>query len=357
MELNVMIVGASGYSGLELIRILLQHPKITITHLFAGHTEYESVIEIFPHLRSFLNHPIETLDQLTEQKISELKQEVNVVFLATPSGVSSQWGPLFYEYGFTVIDLSGDFRLKDGNTFEQWYRLDQPDPEVLSKAVYGLAEVFPEEIKEARYIANPGCYTTSILLALAPLYKRKLPINSVIIDAKSGVSGAGRGLSFATHYSEINENLKAYKVGKHQHIPEVEQTLSQLSGQKVIVQMTTHLIPMTRGILSTIYLDFGETIAEGTFDLDQILSFYHEDYGNQPFVRLLPQGVFPETKQVYGTNFCDIAIYHDSRTKKLILFSVIDNLVKGAAGQAVQNLNIMMGWEQTTGLFQVPIYP
>ncbi|WP_339060469.1 N-acetyl-gamma-glutamyl-phosphate reductase [Tepidibacillus marianensis] len=352
MELNVIIVGASGYSGLELIRILLQHPKVTITHLFAGHQEYDTVIQLFPHLRSFLDLPIETLEQLTDQKIKELKQEAEFVFLATPSGVSSHWGPKFFNHGFQVIDLSGDFRLKDVKVYEEWYQKKGPDVEIVKHAVYGLAEVFPDEIKDANYIANPGCYTTSILLALAPLYKRKVPIQSVIIDAKSGVSGAGRGLSIAAHYSEVNENLKAYKVGKHQHIPEVEQILSQLSERNIVVQMITHLIPMTRGILSTIYLDIEEEI-----ELSQVFQFYREDYEQQPFIRLLPQGSYPETKQVCGTNFCDISIFYDERTKKLVLFSAIDNLVKGAAGQAVQNLNLMMRWDQTLGLKQIPIYP
>jgi len=352
VELNVIVVGASGYSGLELIRILLQHPNVRITHLFAGHQEYENVIQLFPHLRSFLDLPIATLDQLTDLKIMELKQEADVIFLATPSGVSSYWAPKFFNQGFHVIDLSGDFRLKDVKVYQQWYQKAEPDEEIVKQAVYGLAEVFPNEIKKARFIANPGCYTTSILLALAPLFKRKRSIQSVIIDAKSGVSGAGRGLNIGAHYSEVNENLKVYKVGKHQHIPEVEQVLSQLSERNVTVQMITHLIPMTRGILSTIYLDFNEPM-----DVQLITSFYQEDYGNQPFIRLLPQGSFPETKQVYGTNFCDMSLYHDQRTNRFIIFSAIDNLVKGAAGQAVQNLNLMMGWNQTLGLRQVPIYP
>lgn len=351
-ELNVIVVGASGYSGIELIRILLQHPKVNIHHLFVHSQEGESIDRIYPHLRHLLESPIEKLSDLTIEKIVELKKENEVVFLATPSGVSKELGAQFLEAGFKVIDLSGDLRLKEPTQYEHWYHLEAADSSLLQQAVYGLSEVFPKEIKEANFIANPGCYATSILLALAPLYRRKLPIKSVIIDAKSGVSGAGRGYSRNTHFSEVNENFKAYKVGRHQHIPEVEQILTDLSGHQVTVQMMTHLLPITRGILSTIYLDLEKEYKE-----EELVQYYVEDYGNQPFIRVRPSGEYPETKQVVGSNYCDIGIFLDQRTKRLILFSAIDNLMKGAAGQAVQNLNLMMGWEQELGLRFVPIYP
>lgn len=352
MKINVIIAGASGYSGLELIRILLLHPNVNITHLFVSSQEYPSILEIYPHLESFIDLPLETLDQLTEEKIVELKSTVQVVFLATPSGVSKEWGTKFLKHGFKIIDLSGDFRLKDPAQYEEWYQKEAADAEMLEQATYGLSEWFPEEIKKADYIANPGCYATSILLALAPLFHHRLSVKSVVIDAKSGVSGAGRGLNRSTHFSEVNDNFKTYKVGVHQHIPEIEQTLSQLGGKPVTVQMMTHLVPMTRGILSTIYVEFDQEIHK-----EDLLNLYQQDYQDQPFVRIRPYGEFPETKQVYGTNFCDIGLFLDSRTHRLILFSVIDNLLKGAAGQAVQNLNIMMGWDQKLGLTFIPIYP
>lgn len=350
--MNVIVVGASGYSGIELIRILLQHPKVKIAHLFAHNQGYESILDIFPHLGSLINIPISILSDLTEERLLELKFSSEVVFLATPSGVSKEWGPRFLEYGFKVIDLSGDFRLKDRSTYEKWYQLEAPNNDVLQLATYGLSEWFPNQIRESNYIANPGCYATSILLALAPLFNHRLPVKSVIIDAKSGVSGAGKGYSRSTHYSETNENFKTYKVGVHQHIPEVEQVLTEFNHNPVTVQMMTHLVPMTRGILSTIYVDLAEDIA-----YQELFELYQQDYEWQPFIRIRQEGDYPETKQVYGTNFCDIGLYVDTRTKRLVIFSVIDNLMKGAAGQAVQNMNLMMGWEQSLGLTFVPIYP
>ncbi|TCS83288.1 N-acetyl-gamma-glutamyl-phosphate reductase [Tepidibacillus fermentans] len=352
MVLNVVIVGASGYSGVELIRILLQHPNVTIRHLFIHTQEQEKLDELYPHFRSFINIPIRSVSQLADEKIAELKETSELVFLATPSGVSKDLAPKFLNAGFKVIDLSGDFRLKDPVLYEEWYKKDAAEPRFLERSVYGLSEVFPNQIKEGCFIANPGCYATSILLALAPFYRRQIPIRSVIIDAKSGVSGAGRGLSRNTHFSEVNDNFKVYKVGKHQHIPEIEQVLTKLSGKKETVQMMTHLLPITRGILSTIYLDLEDRMTD-----EIVAQLYREDYQNQPFIRIRPQGEYPETKQVYGSNFCDIGYYVDQRTGRVILFSAIDNLMKGAAGQAVQNLNLMMGWDQTLGLTQIPIYP
>lgn len=350
--MNVIVVGASGYSGHELIRILLQHPRVKITHLFANSQDRESILDIFPHMGSILNIPVNILSDLSEGKLQVLKESSDVVFLATPSGVSKEWGPIFLKNGFKVIDLSGDFRLKDASTYEKWYRLEAPSNDVLQQAIYGLSEWFPNQIRDANYIANPGCYATSILLALAPLFHHKLSVNSVIIDAKSGVSGAGKGYSRSTHYSETNENFKPYKVGVHQHIPEIEQVLTELNDKPVIVQMMTHLVPMTRGILSTIYVDFTNDMS-----YEEIFKLYQQDYEDQPFIRIRLEGEYPETKHVYGTNFCDIGLYVDRRTKRLVIFSVIDNLMKGAAGQAVQNMNLMMGWEQSLGLTFVPIYP
>ena len=350
--MNVAVVGASGYSGLELIRIILLHPKITLTNIYAHSQEYNSILELFPHLSDLLDLPLELISTLTDNKIRKLKENVDVVFLATPSGVSLELGAKFLQQGFKVIDLSGDLRLKDPAIYQEWYGRKGADPEMLEQAVYGLSEWYPDKIRTARYIANPGCYATSILLALTPLFHHCLPIKSIVIDAKSGVSGAGRSYSNNTHFSEINNNFKTYKVGIHQHIPEIEQILEDIGGKKTTIQLITHLVPMIRGILSTIYVEFAEETS-----YQEINALYRQAYLKQPFIRLRPEGEYPETKQVYGTNYCDIGLFFDQRTKRLILFSVIDNLVKGAAGQAVQNLNLMMGWEQDLGLTFIPLYP
>lgn len=350
--MKVIVVGATGYSGLELIRLIIQHPKLNIYKLFANKEEYQSVLEIYPHLKSFIDLPVGKIGDITEEQIPELRKNAEIVFLATPSGVSTEIGPIFLKHGFKVIDLSGDFRLKDPVIYKEWYQLESPSVDLLEQATYGLSEWLFEDIKKANYIANPGCYATTILLALAPLFSQHIPVESVIIDAKSGVSGAGRGLSRGTHYSDVNNNFKAYKVGTHKHIPEVEQVITLLDGRKHSVQMMTHLVPMTRGILASIYVDLG---IKTTYE--EIFKLYKDSYRNQPFIRICDEGQYPETKHVYGTNFCDIGIYMDQRTNRLILFSVIDNLMKGAAGQAVQNLNLMMGWEQDLGLNYIPCFP
>ena len=350
--MDVIIVGASGYSGLELIRLLLQHPEIDNMHLFAHSQKHQSILEVFPHLRDRTDNKVEQLSDLDSKKLEELKTKTDIVFFATPSAVSKDWGKTFLKYGFKVIDLSGDYRLKNPKDYCEWYHFEHPNADLLKQAVYGLPEWFFQDIKEADYIANPGCYATSILLALAPLFKEKLSISSIIIDAKSGVSGAGKGFNKNTHYSEVNENLKVYKVGEHQHIPEIEQILSEIGNFKVTVQMIPHLIPMTRGILSTIYVDLDTELTYS--DLSEI---YQMHYKEKAFVRLRPEGEYPETKHVYGTNYCDIGFYVDKRSNRLIIFSAIDNLMKGAAGQAVQNLNIIMGWDEQLGLKFIPIYP
>ncbi len=350
--MKVIVVGATGYSGLELIRLLIQHPKLDIYRLFASNQEYQSVLDVYPHLKSFIDISIDVIGELTDDQLIEMKKNAEVVFLATPSGVSTKLGPIFLNHGFKVIDLSGDFRLNNPNIYKQWYQLEAPRNDLLEQATYGLTEWFFEEIKNANYIANPGCYATGILLGIAPLFAKHMPVKSMIVDAKSGVSGAGRGLSRGIHFSEVNDNFKAYKVGTHKHIPEIEQIISGLDGKTHIIQMVPHLVPMTRGILSSIYIDLDEEVT-----YEEIYSLYQEAYGNQPFIRICDEGRYPETKHVYGTNFCDISFYIDERTKKLVIFSVIDNLMKGASGQAIQNLNVMMGWEQDLGLMFLPCYP
>jgi N-acetyl-gamma-glutamyl-phosphate reductase len=261
--------------------------------------------------------------------------------------------PEFLEAGLKVIDLSGDFRLKSGDVYKQWYKHEPADQALVDRAVYGLAEVYGDQVANSDFISNPGCFTTSALLGLYPAVKAGwIDPDSIIIDAKSGVSGAGRGLNLGNHYSEINENFKAYKINKHQHTPEIEQVLTEAAGRPVIATFTTHLVPMTRGIMSTMYAKLTEKRSSADF-----VELYRQFYEGRKFVRVRPDGNWPATKEVYGTNYCDIGFSVDERTGRITFISVIDNLVKGAAGQAIQNLNLLMNWDETLGLQFSPVYP
>lgn len=345
--MKVAVIGGTGYGAVELIRLLHNHPIVELETVVSHSSVGSQLYEIYPHLTNVIETPLEVLD------IGKLSEKVQVLFFATPSGISKDLVPKFIENEITCIDLSGDFRLKSSETYQKWYHHPAADEKYLEKAVYGLSEINPSEIKNAKLIANPGCYPTATLLALIPALQRGI-INqhSIIIDAKSGVSGAGRGLSLGTHYGEVNENLKAYKLGAHQHIPEIEQTLFHECGYTSNVTFSTHLVPMTRGIMCTIYADLAVKIS--TNDVVQI---YKDYYQNHPFVRIREAGVLPSTKEVYGSNFCDIGFHADERTGKLTIVSVIDNLVKGASGQAIQNLNLINNWDVRTGLLNVPVYP
>jgi N-acetyl-gamma-glutamyl-phosphate reductase len=303
--------------------------------------------EIYPHFTNVIETPLDLLD------VEEICNKVEVVFFATPSGISKDILPGFLEKGITCIDLSGDFRLKSQESYEKWYHHPAAEEKYLQQAVYGLSEMNFEEIKKSSFISNPGCYPTATLLAILPALQNSLIDNqSIIIDAKSGVSGAGRGLSLGTHYGEINENLKAYKLGAHQHIPEIEQTLQQETKSPVTITFSTHLVPMTRGIMCTIYTQLTDFMTT-----KEVVQFYEHYYENHPFVRIRKEGILPATKEVYGSNYCDIGFHADERTGRLTIVSVIDNLVKGASGQAIQNLNLINGWDVRTGLLNVPIYP
>lgn len=346
--IKVAIIGATGYGGAELIRILQRHPNVTIQSLHSSSQQGKNIADSYPHLYNLKN------DVLEDIRIDEIAKENDVVFLATPSGVSTKLVPEFMKHDVKVIDLSGDFRLKNPSLYEKWYKKDPPEQVWLDQAVYGLSEwVDNEEIKHTQLISNPGCYPTAVLLGLAPLVQHELvDVNSIIIDAKSGVSGAGRNPNLTTHFSETNENLKIYKVNEHQHIPEIEQTLKQWNEQVRAITFSTHLIPMTRGIMATMYAN-----AASDADIDQLFELYHESYKHDYFVRIREKGTYPSTKEVYGTNFCDISLAYDERTNRIMVVSVIDNLVKGAAGQAVQNLNKMLGIDEKTGLDFYPMYP
>ncbi|MDP5275897.1 N-acetyl-gamma-glutamyl-phosphate reductase [Chengkuizengella axinellae] len=346
-QIRAAIIGSTGYGGVELIRFLLHHPKVEITSVVSSSSAGESIAVGFPHL----NHVMELdLDQVD---IDVIQNKADVVFTATPSGVSSGLIPDLLAAGLKVIDLSGDYRLKSGELYEKWYKHTPPTEAHLQQAIYGLSEVFKEEIREAELLSNPGCYPTAASLGLIPaLSMKRIDPKSIIIDAKSGASGAGRKLGLSVHYAELNENLKPYKVNQHQHIPEIEQTLSGIVNEQTTITFTTHLVPMTRGILCTMYADLLEPCNE-----QQLINEYRDYYKGRPFVRIRNKGSWPSTKEVSGSNYCDIGFSIDERTGRVTILSVIDNVVKGAAGQAIQNLNLMMGWDETTGLQMTPVYP
>lgn len=344
---RVAIVGSTGYGGVELIRLLLQHPLARITSVISSSTSGVPVSDGYPHLNEII------VDKLDAVDVELIKEKADVVFTATPSGISAKLAPQLLDAGLKVIDLSGDFRLKDGALYEHWYKHTPAEAAYLEQAVYGLAEVFGDEVAGVPFISNPGCYPTATLLGLIPAVKAGwIDPATIIIDAKSGVSGAGRGLGLTVHYSEINENFMAYKVNKHQHVPEIETVLSRIAGREIPVTFTTHLVPMTRGILSTMYASL-----QGSRTEDDFIRLYREFYKDRKFVRIRNKGKWPATKEVWGSNYCDIGFAVDERTGRVTIISAIDNLMKGAAGQAVQNLNLMMGWDEGTGLAFTPVYP
>lgn len=343
---RVAIVGASGYTGIELLRWLLRHPQAKVTCITGDSSAGKNFQEVYPHLHSLFEETIESADA------DLIAEKADVAFIALPSGHTSEIVPSLVNKGLRVIDLGGDLRLP-ADLYQTWYKKTPPPEAVQQQAVYGLSEWYPELIQQAQIISNPGCYPTASLLALLPLVKEgAVELDSILIDAKSGVSGAGRSLALGSLFSEVNENFKAYKVNQHQHTPEIELQLSRIAGEQVIISFTPHLVPMTRGILVTSYAK----IAEG-WNQTRLFDLYHSVYHNKPFVRIRPEGNYPQTKEVSQTNYCDIGLAVDERTGRLTVLSVIDNLVKGASGQAIQNFNIMHGFDETEGLSAVPSYP
>lgn len=345
--MKAAIIGATGYGGAELIRLLENHPEVEAVSVHSSSQEGVYMNESYAHLQQIKELPLEGINP------EAIKEKADVVFLSTPSGVSVKITKSLLDVGLKVIDLSGDLRLKKKTELEKWYEIYGADEALLEKAVYGLTEWAREDVKGASVIANPGCYPTATLLGLLPLVKNQLvDADTIIVDAKSGVSGAGRGASAATHYSDLNESFKIYKVNEHKHIPEIEQGLRRFQPNMAPMTFSTHLVPMTRGIMATIYAKANGAISEA-----QLRDLYKETYANSPFVRIRPEGVYPATKEVYGSNYCDIGVTYDERTGRITVVSVIDNLVKGAAGQAIQNLNVMMGYDEKAGLNFVPVYP
>lgn len=346
-DVKAAVIGSTGYGGVELLRILLQHPLVEISSVVSSSSAGADVAEGYPHLTGIIPGKLEELN------VGELREKADVVFLATPSGVSTELSPQLHAAGLKVIDLSGDLRLNSSESYELWYKRKAVDPEFQAKAVYGLTEINGQDVAGADVISNPGCYPTASLLALLPAVQAGwIDPATIIIDAKSGVSGSGRGLNLGSHYSEINENFKAYKLNQHQHIPEIEQVLSKAAGRSVVTTFSTHLVPMTRGILCTIYAS-----VNGDYTVDDFIDYYKQFYEGRPFVRIRDKGKWPATKEVWGSNYCDIGFALDERTGRVTIVSVIDNLMKGAAGQAVQNLNVMQGWSEELGLKMTPVYP
>jgi N-acetyl-gamma-glutamyl-phosphate reductase len=335
---NTAVVGALGYAGKQLIDILLKHPQVKITALADKMNGTDkNISDVFDDLKGKIDLDCKDIN------IDEVSKTAEIIFLALPHRISQDFVAQFYKKGNKIIDLSADFRLQDIKVYQHWYQTEHLEATLVKKAVYGLPELYKAQIKKAKIVANPGCYPTSIILGSAPLLADKTVEPKLIIaDSKSGYSGAGR--QFIMN-EETKVNFKAYAVGTHRHTPEIEQELSKLAGKKITVSFTPHLIPVERGIISTIYMPLKKDISA-----EDILAKYKKFYKGQPFVRLLPLGQLPETKNVIFTNYCDIGVVVDNRTGQIIIVSSIDNLIKGAAGQAIQNMNLMCGFEETTGL-------
>ncbi|MBA4536477.1 N-acetyl-gamma-glutamyl-phosphate reductase [Bacillus aquiflavi] len=344
--MKVSIIGTTGYGGGELLRILAYHPVFEIQSIHSSRGE-KFISEEYPHLNSLIEKKLEKID------IEKISTEADLVFLATPSSVSSKLVGEFAKSQIKIVDLSGDLRLKNSEDYEKWYRHEPAEISILEQAVYGLSEWNKPDIIDGKIIANPGCYPTATLLGLAPVVMKDcIDPNSIIIDAKSGVSGAGRTPSKIAHFAEISENINIYKVNEHQHIPEIEQQLLKWNEKIRPITFSTHLIPIGRGIMTTIY---GQLTAELT--TKRLIELYQEMYDKKTFVRIRPEGQYPAVKEVRGSNYCDIGINVDERTGRVTIISVIDNLMKGAAGQAVQNANLMFGLDETLGLEFIPLYP
>lgn len=345
--INVGVIGATGYAGNELIRILMQHPEVNIKTMTAHSYIGKQFDEVYENYRE-INETV-----LVDMDIEKMAEECDVIFMALPHGTASKVITKSIIEKTKVIDFGADFRLQDPEIYEKWYKVNHEGREILKEAVYGLCEVNRDTIKSKTLIANPGCYTTCSILTLLPLVKEGLiDLKTIIIDAKSGVSGAGRALSLATMYDECNESMKAYGIATHRHTPEIEEQLSYAAGEDITLSFTPHLVPMNRGILATCYATLKKPIT-----YEEVKKVYEKYYKDEFFIRLTKKGVYPETRWVKGSNFVDIGFTIDERTNRIIAIGAIDNLGKGAAGQAVQNMNIVFGLDEKTGLNFAPIFP
>ena len=343
---KISIAGATGYTGIELLRLLVNHPEVEIATLTAESHAGKNIAAVVPSLKGWVD---QTLIKLSP-KVAE---GCDVLFLALPHTTSMEHVPELLQHDCKVIDLSADYRLHEAEVYGQWYQTPHLNPELLNQAVYGLPELHRKAIKKAQLAANPGCYPTGAILALAPLMHQDwADSTSIIIDSKSGVSGAGRKLSQTTQFCEANESVAAYGLGEHRHTPEIEQELSRLAGRNLTVSFSPHLMPMTRGLLTTAYVPLKKAMDRQALH-DQFAKFYK----NERFVRVLTAGQYANTAHVAGSNFCDIGVQVDTRNQRAIVTSAIDNLMKGASSQAVQNMNLMLGIDETTGLDAPPLFP
>ncbi|UZQ54937.1 N-acetyl-gamma-glutamyl-phosphate reductase [Trichothermofontia sichuanensis B231] len=344
----VGIVGASGYGGVQLMRLLLAHPQVEVVYLGGEGSAGKAFAELYPHFTQATDLVIEPVDAAV------IAQRCQAVFLSLPNGIACQLAPTLLAQGCKVLDLSADYRFNDLDTYRAWYGGDRNDVAVAETAVYGLPELYRDRIRGANLIGCPGCYPTASLLALAPLLKQGLVVpESVIIDAKSGTSGGGRQAKTHLLLAEADSSVAAYGVARHRHTPEIEQICRDLTGSEMTVQFTPHLMPMVRGILATVYA----TLRDPGLVREDLLTIYRAVYRTSPWVKVLPGGIYPQTKWACGSNLCYIGIETDERTDRVIIMSAIDNLIKGQAGQAVQCLNLMMDWDETLGLPQLGFYP
>ncbi len=346
MKTKVAVIGATGYTGLELLRLLLSHPEVEVTALTSQKYGGLPIEQVFPSLMKNLSLRCEELHA------DQISKNADFIFTAVPHKTAMEIVPLFHRHGKRVVDLSADFRLKDASLYEKWYQRHIAK-DLLEESVYGLPEIYREKIRGAKIVGNPGCYPTGALLGLIPLIKKDIiSFEGIVIDSKSGVSGAGRDVVLESLFCEVNEGVKAYKVFSHRHTPEIEQELSGLARRDVSVTFVPHLIPMDRGILTTIYVKLIKKI-----NLKDVIDTFQEVYQSEPFIRIHPEGRLPDTKEVRGSNYCDIGVALSETGDRAVIVTAIDNLVKGASGEAVQNMNIMLGYPETMGLEAIPLVP
>ena len=345
--IRVGIIGSTGYAGGELVRLLINHKEAEIKWYGSRSYVDKKYADVYQNFFQIVD------DKCMDDNMEALANEVDVIFTATPQGLCASLVNEDILNKLKILDLSADFRIKDVATYEKWYGIEHKSPEFIEEAVYGLCEINREDIKNARLIANPGCYPTCSTLSIYPLAKEGLiDMSTVIIDAKSGTSGAGRGAKVDNLYCEVNENIKAYGVANHRHTPEIEEQLSYASGEEVFLNFTPHLVPMNRGILIKAYATLKKDVT-----YEEVKAVYDKYYANEKFVRVLKKDVCPQTKWVEGSNYVDVNFKIDPRTKRIIMMGAMDNLVKGAAGQAVQNMNLMFGLKESEGLELVPMFP
>jgi N-acetyl-gamma-glutamyl-phosphate reductase len=345
---RVGIIGASGYGGVQLVRLIQDHPHLELAYLAGSSSADRSFGELYPHLAHAVKQKVEAID------IPSIAQRCDVVFLSLPNGLACDLAPQLLNYNLKVLDLSADYRFSSLETYTRWYGTNRSDQKTVAAAIYGLPELYRSQIKNTQLVGCPGCYPTASLLALAPLLKQGLvDPETAIIDAKSGTSGGGRQAKTNLLLAEADGSFGAYGVANHRHTPEIEQVCTDLAGYEVIVQFTPHLVPMVRGILATVYAK----LRDPGLVTDDLLTIYSAFYRSSPFVKVLPSGVYPQTKWACGTNLCYIGVEVDARTGRVIVMSAIDNLIKGQSGQALQCLNLMQNWPETLGLPMLCFYP